>query len=95
QIDSIGDVNLWNVLIKFLNKQNLDVLYENLNHIHQEVKNAMDNYVCIMADHKEDNFLYLSPLLAIIVDVNILMNKLYKKDVQLFLMKQNSDSSSK
>ncbi len=41
-----------------------------------------------MEESREDNPLYLSPLLEIIVDVDIMISKLYKRDVQLFLLKQ-------
>ncbi|WP_413174406.1 hypothetical protein [Anabaena azotica] len=89
QLNSISDVNKWNLLFKFLKKPNLDPLYENLNRINQEVKIAIENYVYVMEESKEDNLLHLTPLLEIIVDVNMMMNKLSKKDVQLFLLNQS------
>jgi hypothetical protein len=67
-----------------------DALYADLNQINQEVKTATENYVYAMEESREDNVLYLSPLLEIIVHVNIMMNKLYEQDVQLFLVKQGN-----
>jgi hypothetical protein len=54
-------------------------LYADLNRINQQVKTAIENYVYAMEESRKDNLLYLSPLLEIIVDVDIMMSKLYKK----------------
>ena len=78
-----------NYLQEILKAKN-DALYADLNRINQEVKTATENYVYAMEESREDNLLYLAPLLEIIVDVNIMMNNLYEQDVQLFLFKQGN-----
>jgi hypothetical protein len=89
QIDLIPDVNQWNLLFNYFRKQNLEPFYESINRISQEIKTTIDSYLEVMEnDNHQENNLSLSLLLEILVDVNMVMNKLNKKDVQFFMLNQ-------
>lgn len=64
-------------------------MYADLNRINQQVKTAIENYVYAMEESRKDNLLYLSPLLEIIVDVDIMMSKLYKKMFSCYYLNTN------
>lgn len=92
EIGQIKDINWWNLPMIFLQKQNLDHFYKQLNKISQEVNNELDQKIYHLENNGEEYNLYFAQMLQILSDVDLVTKNLYQKDTQVFMFHWTLDS---